>query len=324
MGDVSAPRVLVLSNGVEVEAPVDKALAFFAAYPSSYPFYDSVEPDPYVFGADDIRLANRIIARMGASATAALLGRRSQIESAMRGIRVDATLAAPTDEVPWDAIAQMYAAVDNLPHIGLPRATKALHRKRPALIPILDSVVEEYLVEVGGPAPRALGERGLELTRRYHAEILHCLDELRAARLDLQERGLNLTECRLLDIFLWAYSGTYQPFALESSSRHMGSPHHDPLEVPVAPGIVAFIDDDEGFVGWRDVHPDAYILNCARKPTRAYLKLHRASCGHMHRANVRRWTGAFVKYVAEDGAVLVQWIIDILDTEPDRCASCRP
>jgi len=96
--------------------------------------------------------------------------------------------------------------------VGLPRATKVLHEKRPALIPILDSVAERYLREVENlPRRRDFVAEGLELIRSYKRELHANAGPLRALRAELQARGFDLTECRLLDLFLWAYSGTYTP-----------------------------------------------------------------------------------------------------------------
>lgn len=47
--------------------------------------------------------------------------------------------------------------------------------------------------------------------------------------------------------------------------------------------ITIFKDDDGGFFGWLDDHPDGYFINCERKPKPNYLVLHRPSCPHFDR-----------------------------------------
>ncbi len=47
--------------------------------------------------------------------------------------------------MPWEALAKLLTALDDLRGIRLARATKVLHKKRPDQIPILDEVVARYL-----------------------------------------------------------------------------------------------------------------------------------------------------------------------------------
>jgi hypothetical protein len=82
--------------------------------------------------------------------------------------------------------------------------TKALHPKRPALIPILDSVVQRYLVDddVGAGAP--FGERAVALVRGYKRDVDGNRSALRAVRHELARRGHALTEVRILDLLIWS------------------------------------------------------------------------------------------------------------------------
>lgn len=42
--------------------------------------------------------------------------------------------------------------------------------------------------------------------------------------------------------------------------------------------IQHFIDDDPGYIRWLTGHSAAYVLNTTRRPSAAYLMLHRANC----------------------------------------------
>ena len=70
------------------------------------------------------------------------------VGEALRRIPPDTTLAASTDAFDWSALADLYRSLDGVPAVGVPRLTKVLHRKRPALVPILDEVVRSYLLAV--------------------------------------------------------------------------------------------------------------------------------------------------------------------------------
>ena len=69
-----------------------------------------------------------------------------------------------------------------------------------------------------------------------------------------------------------------------------------------------FIDDDEGFMRWRDEHPSGFILNTHRKPSPAYLVLHRADCGHLKSPNPLKWTTTgYIKICSSGVNDLIQW-----------------
>jgi hypothetical protein len=63
----------------------------------------------------------------------------------LRKVDPDASLADATSSIPWMPLTQLFEAFADIRGIGFSKMTKALHRKRPALIPMLDSVVHAYL-----------------------------------------------------------------------------------------------------------------------------------------------------------------------------------
>jgi hypothetical protein len=224
-GTHKTPGPLVLRNGVAIEDPLADALAFIEL-DGTYQRYDTVVVDPWDLSEADVQLANAIIARMGAPERAAVLSRREQVRGALRAIPPTTSLTAPAHDVPWVAVRRLFAALDGLPGIALARATKVLHKKRPALVPILDEVVVGYLEGVEGTPLVKLGslaETGTGLTRAYHRELQLALPVLAWVREELAGRGFQLTECRLLDIYLWAYSGTYEPLWLHRGGTPGGA-----------------------------------------------------------------------------------------------------
>jgi hypothetical protein len=128
---------IILRRGVEIENPLELALEFLAAF-SSYEAYDS--SGPASFDERDLRLANRGGARISAAEIATILERRGKIECALHEIYPDASLAEPTSSIPWIPLTRLFDAFADIRGVGSSKMTKALHRKRPALIPMLDSV----------------------------------------------------------------------------------------------------------------------------------------------------------------------------------------
>jgi hypothetical protein len=147
----SAMSTIILRGGVEVENPLELALEFLAAY-SSREAGDSSRPAS--FGESDLRLANRGGARISTTEIAAILERRGEIERALRKVHPEASLADATSSIPWIPLTRLFEAFADIRGIGFSKTTKALHRKRPALIPMLDSVVQAYLTRDDPGRPR--------------------------------------------------------------------------------------------------------------------------------------------------------------------------
>jgi len=159
---------------------------------------------PESFGEIDLRLANRDGARISAAEIAAILERRTRIARALRAIPSDASLVGADHSVPWQPVGQLYDAFAGIRGVGLSKTSKALHRKRPALIPMLDSVVQGYLAADDPGKQVAFGERALALIRGYKRDLDCNRAALHTLRRELRQRGHVLTEVRIIDLLIWA------------------------------------------------------------------------------------------------------------------------
>jgi len=189
---------VLLRDGGAIENPLELALDFLQRYGR-----DSADPtEPAVFGEPNLRLANRGGARISATQIDAILRRRQTIERALRAIEANASLAGPAKDVPWLPLQQLFEAFAGIHGVGFSKMTKALHPKRPALIPMLDSIVQAYLRDddFGPKAPFA--ERGLALVRGYKRDLDRNRSALRVAQRELARRDYNVSAVRLLDILI--------------------------------------------------------------------------------------------------------------------------
>ena len=188
---------IVLGGGVELDDPLGVTIGFVEAYPG----YDARDSRPGSFDESDLRHANRGGARISAAQIAAILERRRRIERALRTIAPDASLA--DDPVPWRSLTRLFDCFADISGIGFSKMTKALHPKRPALIPMLDSVVQAYLA---ADEPKAsFGERATSLVESYKHDLDRNLTALRRVQRDLASRGYRpLTEVRILDLLVWS------------------------------------------------------------------------------------------------------------------------
>jgi Family of unknown function (DUF6308) len=196
-------NTIILRGGVEVGNPLEVALEFLGLY-SSYEAGESSEPDS--FEETDLRRANRGGARISAAEIAAILERRREIERSMRAIPADASLAAAASSIPWKPLMRLFDGFGEIRGVGFSKMTKTLHPKRPALIPMLDSVIQAYLT---GNDPEAsplgsFGERAAALVRSYKRDLDRNRSALRRLKRELANCEYDLSEVRILDVLIWS------------------------------------------------------------------------------------------------------------------------
>jgi hypothetical protein len=196
-------RRVVLRTGVEIDDPLKIVLGCLEA---GWVDVNAAE-QPASFGEPDLRLANRGGARISAHEIGAILERRRAIERALRAIASDASLARGVQSVPWLPLRQLFDAFADIRGVGVSKMTKALHPKRQALIPMLDSVLQRYLEDddLGALAP--FGERAEGLVRGYKRDLDRNRVAVRAIQQELVRRGVALTEVRILDLLIWSVEG---------------------------------------------------------------------------------------------------------------------
>ena len=193
-----------LRNDVAFEDPLSIVLGFLETWRLNT---DDRQP-PESFGEVDLRLANRDGARISAAEIAAILEHRAMIVRALRVIASDASLMDVDHAVPWQPLGQLYDAFAGIRGVGLSKASKTLHRKRPALIPMLDSVVQSYLADDDPGKQAQFGERALALVRGYKRDLDRNRAALHSLRRELRKRGHLLTEVRIIDLLIWADRGS--------------------------------------------------------------------------------------------------------------------
>jgi hypothetical protein len=201
-----------LRNGKRFDDPMALARRFIHE-DGSYAKYD----EPYVaqnnvISRTEVELVRCFKARTGKTVENRILARRAEIDSVLERIPAKSTLFDDIDTTVWDALEELLSIMISIKGVDISVATKVLHKKRPALIPILDSVVRDYLLAVDSIGKtKKRGKLAVELMRSYKRDLDANTDTLRRLRADLKRVGLYLTECRILDMFVWAYSGFYTP-----------------------------------------------------------------------------------------------------------------
>ena len=187
-----------LRNGVRVADPLRVVLGYLESWR-----FEAGDLSAS-FAEADLRLANRGGARISAAEIASILERRRAIERALRAIASDASLVGAASSVPWLPLRRLFDTFADVRGVGLSKMTKTLHPKRPALVPMLDSVVQTHLQDDDLGAAAGFGERALALVRGYKRDLDRNSAAVRAVRRELAARGFDLTEVRILDLLIWS------------------------------------------------------------------------------------------------------------------------
>ena len=198
---------ITLKTGVIIEN-CQKKLAEFCQKDASYRRYDlppDVKEDNELI-EKDIQFANRMVARMGPLIVKSVVDRSKAINSALA--RIVPGISICDASIPWVALEQLFNVTLG-PQVGPARVTKILHKKRPKLIPILDSVVVSYCKVACSDDLRSkdTAPSMIAYVKVIKNDINKNLDVLEGV---IQASALKLTVVRAFDILLWAYSGEYE------------------------------------------------------------------------------------------------------------------
>ena len=105
--------------------------------------------------------------------------------------------------IPLRPLTRLFDALAEISGIGFSKMTKALHPKRPALIPMLDSVGQAYLAADEREA--SFGEGATALVASYKHDLDRNLTALRQIQRGLASLGHRpLSEVRILDVLIWS------------------------------------------------------------------------------------------------------------------------
>lgn len=179
-------------------------LAYYLKRFNRFPVYDGVMPsDLDQITDEDGQIANKIAARMSAKTWAQIVTKSiAQIG--------DWDLLNMSD-LEWqshkEVIYEVFSTLLSYPGIGVARLTKALHRKRPKLIPICDNVVLKAL----GVDPANKADRIITCMDRFRIVGRKQLSRLQELRKLSRQLGAEMAELRILELLYWVQFGPFPP-----------------------------------------------------------------------------------------------------------------
>lgn len=167
-----------------------------------YDLYDGYPAQPgNSLGPTEIFLSVGINSRVILNDACRFLSRAEQVRPLLARIPDDARLEDANDDH-LDAAAELLRLLEDAEHIGRGKVTKVLHKKRPAFIPIIDSVVGDFLWK---NFPWRLSENSpaRDILILFRDILLARREALAAIQANLTAQGLRLTTVRVLDKVIW-------------------------------------------------------------------------------------------------------------------------
>lgn len=206
---------IVLRHGVITDRPEEVILRYYKEMGSGSRAYDQgdLPPDnqfPRVQLLEARRLANRLGGRgIPAKAIDNLSARQSMMASKLEELPPTMTILAESDDIPWLSITELFDLF-RVPYVTVARYTKMLHKKRPNLIPILDSWVrDDYLmpsIARGTISGLSEAERATCLVREIKRDVSRNREALLRLR-EWQGKPSPISILRILDILIWCRFG---------------------------------------------------------------------------------------------------------------------
>ena len=190
----------------------DREMFYYLCRFGRYPRYDIVRPDDGQRITDqDRQLANKLAACIGVNVWNSLIGRNiSAIHPKWNLIHMSDEEWLHRAKITKDVLSTLFVM-----GIGIPRLTKALHRKRPDFIPVSDNVLLVALqVKYEDKADGVV--QCMEVMRNVARQNLHSLASLWSL---CHAKGMELTELRILELLYWTVFGPFGTAEQRTSFR---------------------------------------------------------------------------------------------------------
>lgn len=200
-----------LLSGLTIRNPFAKLLAFAE---EEYATYDGVEtPLDCTITIHDITLSVMMNSWLMATGGRSVYRARERIGRALERIAPEASLLDDHEAIPWEAIHALFDEFETISGAKLAVATKILHKKRPQLIPIFDSVLfshhEQTYPDLRGLKMGPVAVRAMEV---FRDDLLAVRERIGALASDLAERGFPLTPVRVLEALVWIECSRTEPY----------------------------------------------------------------------------------------------------------------
>lgn len=208
---------VILRPNITIKDPQGVILRYYATMGKGVHFYDKTNiPEDNNLPTEQLYEVKRLVDKLGGRgipqyALSTLNLYRSEIEQTLRDVPATVSILDDYSDIPWNNLVKLLS-VFRVRGLGSSRLTKMLHKKRPKIVPILDSVMVGYLL----PLIRRQvirGESDAERMVRFIQELKKDTDNNRRVLLQLHEwevKPYPISVLRVLDILVWCTLGPFR------------------------------------------------------------------------------------------------------------------
>lgn len=208
---------VMLRPNITISDPQRVILHYYTTMGRGVHFYDHTNiPEDDNFPPEQLYEVKRLVDRLGGHgipqpAFSTLIFYRSEIENALRDVPATVSILDNYSEIPWDELGRLLGTF-RVRGLGISRLTKILHKKRPNIVPILDSVMVGYLLPLMSREV-IRGESDAERSVRFIQELKKDVDNNRTVLSQLHEwevKPYAISILRVLDILVWCTQGPFR------------------------------------------------------------------------------------------------------------------
>ena len=199
-------RSLRISDELTIERPATKLLRFLQA---EWELYDGIP----VARDDRIQLFDILLSIMmnsrldTADKVRAIWNDRTKRAAAEQALgRIPPQASLLDGQVPWNDLADLFNSFCSIPYSRAAVGTKILHKKRPVLVPIIDSVMSGYFQScqtVIPPNSAPVGDRLVANMQCFREQLFGCRAEIASLCVFAEAQGFAITAVRALEILIW-------------------------------------------------------------------------------------------------------------------------
>jgi hypothetical protein len=211
-----------LRNGIDTDQPEKVILLYYEEMGQGARAYDEgVIPTDNQFPREQLMMARELANKLGGRgipnrAIDDLCARQTRIEKKLAEVPSTITILDESEHIHWKSVTDLFDAF-RVPYVTITRYTKMLHKKRPNLIPILDSRVRDVYflptIAAGSIIGLSDAETAIFFVREMKRDIFKNSEAL--FRLyQWQGKPYPISVLRILDILIWCRFGPFwQRFA---------------------------------------------------------------------------------------------------------------
>lgn len=167
-----------------------------------YAMYDGLPAQPGdTIGPTECYYAVGMSARIVLFDVVRLIARADEVRPYLAAIPNNRRLEDATNEE-LEAVGKLFDVLDACHQIGIAKITKVLHKKRPAFIPVIDSLLMAWMCRNCFAAPRRYPSNP-DLLPVFKDLLIDNAAALAPIHANICQRGFVITKARLLDFLLF-------------------------------------------------------------------------------------------------------------------------